>query len=269
MGSRLSAGRWLDEHDDADAARVVVVDELLARKAWGDGDPLAGRLLLPVFGPQGLTREWHTVVGVVRHARLHDLSREVREQVLFPHAQRFPGAMDVVVRGAGEPAALGTMIRAEVRAMDADLPVHALRPMDEYVTAALAQPRFTLTLAGAFGTIALLLAVVGLYGVVSYAVGQRTREFGIRLALGARPQGILWLVLRQGARLAALGLIIGLAGAGLLGAALAGLLFGVRPGDPLAFAAAPLLLALVALVACWLPARRATRTDPAVTLRHE
>jgi putative ABC transport system permease protein len=269
LGFRLAAGRPFDERDTAEGTRVVIVDELLAAKAWPGESALGKRVQLPVFGPERITREWHGVVGVVGHARLHDLSRDVREQVYLPQSQSTVRAMDVVVRSANDPGALGALLRREVHAMDGDLPVHALRPMEDYVSAALGQSRFTTLLSSAFAAAALLLVAVGLYAVVSFMVGQRRREFGIRLALGAQGDGILRLVVGQGMRLVGLGLGLGLAGALLTGRALSALLYGVSPADPATLVGALVLVAGVALLASCVPARRAARVDPAAILRDE
>jgi putative ABC transport system permease protein len=270
---RLVAGRPFDARDRADGTLVAIVDDVLAAKAWPDQDPVGQRLQLPVFGPAGVTREWHEVIGVVEHVRLHDLSRDVREQVYLPQAQTFRRSMDVVVAGrgdlAGDLAALAEQIPGIVHAQDPELPVHALRAMDQVVLAALEQRRFTVTLAAVFAVVALLLAAVGLYGVVSFWVGSRTRELGIRLTLGSSQGRVLRLVLLEGLRLTALGVLLGLVVALLAGDALSGLLYGVNAFDPPTFAVVVLLLAAAALAACYIPARRATRVDPIIALRQE
>jgi predicted permease len=269
LGIRLMAGRSFDDQDTRDGRQVAVVDELLARKAWPGQDAVGKRLKLPVFGPEGVTREWIDVVGVVEHVRLHDLARDGREQVYLPHRQRSSRALDLVLRSSGDPAALAQPAGAAVHSLDRDLPVQKVRPMADYVSGAMAQARFTLILIGIFGGIALLLATIGLYGVISYTVSLRTREFGIRLALGARSPGIVRLVLGQGMKLALIGVAAGLAGSFAAGRVLSGLLFGVSPTDPLTYIVVPLLLAAVTLLACYVPARRATRVDPIAALRCE
>lgn len=269
IGSRLQAGRLFDQRDTADSRLVIIIDEMLARKAWPNENPVGKQLMLPVFGKFGLTREWIDVIGVVEHIRNHDLSKDVREQIYAPHRQRSSRAMDMVVRAAGDPTALANLLRQEVHAMDKDLPVHNLRPLTDYVSDAMAQARFTLILIGIFGAIALLLTSVGLYGVVSYAVSQRTHEIGIRMALGAQPRDILKLVVGQGMALTLVGVGVGLAGAFALTRFLESLLFGVSATDPATFAGVALLLAAVALLACYVPARRATRVEPLVALRYE
>ena len=242
---------------------------MLARKAWPNERPVGKQLLLTVFGQNGVTREWIDVIGVVEHVRNHDLSKDVREQVYAPHRQDSLRGMDMVVRAAGDPTALANLLRQEVHAMDKDLPVHNLRPLTDYVSDAMAQARFTLILIGIFGAIALLLTSVGLYGVISYTVSQRTHEIGIRMALGAQPRDIFRLVVGQGMVLTLIGVGVGLVGAFALTRFLSSMLFGVSATDPVTFAGVALLLAAVALLACYLPARRATRVDPLVALRYE
>ena len=271
MGSRLQAGRLFDQRDTADSRLVIIIDEMLARKAWPNENPIGKQLMLPVFGQFGMTREWIDVIGVVEHVRNHDLSKDVREQVYVPHRQRAlrGRGMDMVVRAAGDPTALANLLRQEVHAMDKDLPVHNLRPLTDYVSDAMAQARFTLILIGIFGAIALLLTSVGLYGVISYTVSQRTHEIGIRMALGAQPRDIFKLVVGQGMKLTLIGVAVGLAASFALTRFLESLLFGVSATDPATFAGVSVLLAAVALLACYIPARRATKVDPLVALRYE
>ena len=267
-GMRLVAGRLFDGRDTADTRRVVVVDDVLANNAWPGQEAVGQRLMLPVFGPDGVRREWMDVVGVVEHVRFHDLSREGLEQVYLPFRQRSNRSMDVWVRADGDPSALAGLVQDIVHAIDANLPVHALRPMTAYVSDAMAQPRFMLILGAIFGCVALLLASIALYGLISYSVSQRARELGIRMALGAQAPVIFGLVIRQGLRLILIGIAIGVPSAFLATGALSSLLFGVSATDPLTFVGIPLLLAAVALLACYVPARRATRVDPNVALRH-
>jgi putative ABC transport system permease protein len=177
--------------------------------------------------------------------------------------------MNVVVRTAGDPAHAASALRAAVAAVDADIPISAVRTMDDLISTSLAQPRFSMLLLALFALIALALAAVGLYGVISYTVSQRTREIGIRMALGAEPRDILRLVVGQGFRMTALGVIIGLVTALGVTRLLANLLFEVRPFDAASFAGLPLVLAAIALLASWIPARRAARVDPLVSLRNE
>ena len=175
--------------------------------------------------------------------------------------------MDIVIRTEGEPSALASVVRDAVHSIDEDLPVHALLPMTDYVSQAMAEPRFTLILGAIFGVVALLLASIALYGLISYTVSQRARELGIRIALGAPAAGIFGLVISQGLRLILVGIVIGVPSALFATEVLSTLLFGVSATDPVTFVGMPLLLAAVAIVACYVPARRATRMDPIAVLR--
>jgi predicted permease len=266
MGIPVRSGRPFGAADDASAPAVAVVSESLAREAWPDEDPLGRRLVVD----EG---EAATIVGVVGDARLAGLDAAAPPVIYVPFAQArfglFPDwGMDLVVRGA-RPAALAGAVRAQVAAVDPSLPVFSVRTGEELVAASWARRRVGLTLLGVFATLAALLAAVGLYGVVSHSTRQRTREIGVRMALGARPRDISCLVFRQSFALAAAGATIGLAGAAASGRLLSSLLFGVRPGDPVTVAASAAALALVGLGAALAPARRASRLDPLVALRDE
>lgn len=267
LGIRLTSGRPFDSSDAAKSVLVAIVDDTLATKAWPGEQAVGQRVQLPVFGPEGITREWHEVIGTVEHVHLHDLARKVREQVYLPHAQTYARSMDVVVRTKGGTVA--SSIQPAVRSIDGALPVHDLRALDVYLQAALAEQQFTLGLASVFGAIAVLLAAVGIFGVVRYAVERRRHEFGVRLALGATAQGILSLVLRQGLKLVLVGLVVGLPVALVSGRVISSLLFGVSPSDPVTFATMASVLVAAALIACYVPARYATRVDPVTSLRHD
>lgn len=269
MGIPLIAGRFFDSRDTLDTSLVVVIDEMLARKSWPGEDPVGRILQLPVFREGKVFREWLRVIGVVGHTRNHDLTREVREQVYYPLEQRPLRRMSIVVRTTGIPTSLVGEVRETVREMDKGLPLTDLRPMSDYLADARGQARFTLTLIFTFGGIALVLACVGLYGVVSYSVTQRTHELGIRMALGAERRDIFQLIVGQGLTLVGGGLFLGVGASFVATRGLQSLLFGVSAADPLSFWVAGLLLAGVALTACVLPAWRATKVDPMVALRYE
>jgi len=260
----LLEGRRFTEGDDPQAPSVAIVDADFAHRFWPDQDPIGKRISAGNSG-------WQTVVGVVGHVSHYALNVRGREQVYFPQAQcRFNiRAMFVAVRAAGDPAALTSAIRKQAAQLDPEQPVYAVRTMEELLNASVAQPRLNLILLGSFAGLALLLATVGIYGVLAYSVTQRTREIGIRLALGARPNDALLLVVRQGARLALVGIAAGLAGSLVMTRFLSALLFGVTPTDPLTFAAVSAVLLGVALAACAVPARRAARVEPIVALRYE
>jgi putative ABC transport system permease protein len=272
MGTRLVRGRWFSEADTVVSAPVAVVNETMARAYWRDSAAaIGGRIRLG----SATNRPWATVVGIVADERHDGVTATVREKFFIPHIQ-WPIAtaggdpvrsVFVVARTAGDPLSAAGAIRNEIRQMDASLPIANVRSMHEVLAHSLAVPRLTGFLLGAFAAIALALAAVGIYGVVAYLVSQRTHEIGIRLAIGAERSQVLGMVLRQGLLLAAAGIAAGLLGALALTRLMATLLYGVRPNDPLTFAAVATTLLLVALAASVLPALRATRVSPTVALR--
>ncbi len=269
-GTRLLAGRFFTEQDDAEHSRVVIIDETLARKAWPDESALGKRLLVSDSTPRGMIAVWMEVVGVIEHVYNHTLSAPGREQVYIPYAQT-PAVpwMNVAVRSSLPPANLVRAIEQEVHELDKDLPINNVRPLGIYVADALAPARFSLILMNIFGVVALALAAIGLYGVLAYAVSRRTRELGIRLALGAQKGDVLKLILKQGMKVALVGVGIGLISGFALTRLMRNLLFGVSANDPATYGAIALLLLAVAWFACYLPARRATKVDPLTALRSE
>jgi len=278
LGIRLIKGRLLDEHDQPNSLPVVLVNETLARKYWPDADPIGKSLLLepprnlipPALIPPGARVVTYTVAGVVRDAHYGTLDQKpeplVYASILQSDATTSPF---FVVRADGDPTALVGSIRNVLAGIDKNLPIADVLTMDEIVSTSIAQPRLEAILLGIFGALALLLAAVGIYGVMSYSVSQRTGEIGVRMALGADRSDVLALVCKQGLRLAAIGLALGLVLALLATRLMSTILFGVSPTDPLTYAAIAILLALVALLACYVPARRATKVDPMVALRYE
>ncbi len=266
MGIPMVHGRTFTDADGPDAPPVVIVNELLARRYWPDSDPVGKRIR---FGDNDPTEPWTTVVGVVGNIRHDSLAAPLRPGVYVPYAQLPHGNVRLVVRTAGDPLALAAPVRAAIWALDPDLPVVDEMTLARVVARSVWQSRLYSWLFGIFGGVALLLAATGVYGVVAYAVSRRTREIGIRMALGASRRDVGRLIVGQGARLAALGLALGLAAAYALTPVLASLLFGVAATDPATFAGATAGLLAVALGAAWLPARRAARLDPAVALRAE
>ena len=266
MDAKLIAGRTFSYQDSAGTPPVIIIDETLAQLAW-PGENAVGKQLQ--LAPTGEENAFAEVVGVVEHMRQHDLTRDVLHQIYYPVGQGTPTTMTFVVETALDPVSLVPTVRRTVESMDPDLPVSRLTPMTTYLSEGRAQARFSLVLMSVLGAVALLLTAVGVFGVISYSVSQRTREFGIRLALGEDPRQTKLSVVRGGMWLVLLSIGIGLAGSLVVTRLIAGLLYEVRPADPITFGGIGLLLALVALLACYLPARRATRVDPALTLRSE
>jgi putative ABC transport system permease protein len=272
LGVALVAGRLLDDGDGERTAPVVVVSEELARKAWPGQDALGKRVRRIRAGARG---PWMTVVGVVRDVKEDRFNFRARRPVWYvPYAQQTFAPppelpLELVVRPTGDPAGLGAAVRAAVRDVDPDQPVSAASPLREQLDDVLIAERFSAFLVGALAVAGLLLAAIGLYGVMAYTTGRRTGEIGLRVALGAQPRDVVRLVVAEGAALAAAGLFIGIASAFALARLLASILYEVSPWDPATFLAVAVALASAALLACWLPARRATRIDPMEALRSE
>jgi predicted permease len=261
----LRNGRFFNEHDTRDSGRVAIVDEFMAQQLW-PGQDAVGRRLRTGTNAEG---PWTTVVGVVGRVKQYTLDTDSRIAMYFAHAQYPTRAMNVVLRSGADPDALTAEVRRELRAVDPDLPMYGVRTMAERVDESLARRRFSMLLLTLFAGLALGLASIGTYGVLAYLVSQGTREIGIRLALGATPRRILVLIVRHGMSVALAGVALGVMGAFLLTRFMRTLLFGVTASDPLTFAAIAGLLTLVALFASYLPARRAARIDPMVSLRSE
>jgi len=259
----LVAGRDVENQDNTEAPPVVVVNETLARREWPNRSAIGQQIRFID------TDRWLTIVGVARDAKHFRLADGPRPQAYIPYMQAPEIFTSVVVRTSGDPLKFGSLVRDAIWRVDRDQPVWRIRAMDSIVSSALGSKRVLLSLVAVFASVAVLLSGVGIYGVMSFAVTQRTHEVGVRMALGARGQEVLRLIVGQGLRLTAVALAIGLVAS--LGATrvLANQLFGVSPTDPVTFAVVPVLLAAVAAVACYLPARRASRLDPLVALRRE
>jgi putative ABC transport system permease protein len=235
----------------------------MARRFWPGQDPLGRRFQI---GPAD-TAKWMTIIGVVKDVRNQRLDLEVGYSTYQPFAQQPRTRMEFALRTTGNPETLLASAQREVQHIEPAAIIDEVQTMSQRIDDTLSPRRLNLVLFGLFSTLALVLAAIGLYGVVAYAAGQRTREFGIRMALGARRANVLWLVLGQGLKLALIGVAVGLASALALTRLLTKLLFGVDPTDPLTITAVATLLAVVATLACWLPARRATRIEPIEALR--
>jgi predicted permease len=279
----LLRGRWFDEHDDRShltqentkgmngvqklvaGLRSVVIDEEFARKYWANGDAIGKRIRIGDSDAGAVV----TVVGIVGRVKMEGLSDESnRVQGYFPYLQ-FPFGPAIVVRTQTAPETLMAAVRQEVRAIDSELQISNMQTIEQIRAKSIAPLRFNLALLGIFAGIALALALVGIYGVMAYLVAQRTHEIGIRMALGASPGQVLKLVVGQGMTLAGVGVMLGLVAALGLTRLMKSLLFGVSATDPLTFIVIAALLIMVALLACWVPARRATRVDPLIALRNE
>ena len=278
LGIRLIKGRLLDDHDQANTALSVVVNQTLAQKFWPGQDPIGKLVLLSPpenlipanLLPPGFHVPKFTVVGVVADAHYGGLNSEALPVVYGSiHQNDYSLSPTFAVRTDGDPTALISSIRSALAQVDKGLPMADVATMNEIMSSSVAQPRLEAVLLGLFGGLAMILAAVGIYGVMSYSVSERTSEIGIRMALGASPASILRMVCKQGLTLTAIGLAAGLVLALGLTRLISKLLFGVSPTDPVTFVMIAVLLALVALLACWVPARRATKVDPLVALRYE
>jgi putative ABC transport system permease protein len=268
LGIRLLAGRDFTDADSETAPRVALINARLAHDLFPGQDPIGKRFVMGSAEP-AKRPEWLTIVGVVDDTRLYGLANPSRLEIYRPLAQATPGEMDLMVQSRIHPAALASSIRAVVASIDPNQPIADINTMDELVQRSVGSRRVILILLGAFSALALVLTGIGIYGVISYSVAQRTKEIGIRMALGAGHQDVIRMILLQGARIASAGLIIGILAAFGLTRYLATLLFSVSPGDPSTFAVVALVLALVALLACYIPARRTSRVDPMTALRYD
>ena len=266
MGIALLRGRELSERDGMDTPRVLVINEAMAARYFSDEDPIGKRV---AFDQLNGAPNWREIVGLARDVKHSALDSKPQPEMYIPFTQ-FPSFfMTLVVRASGDPRNLVTAARAEVLAVNKNQPISNVHTMEELLSNSIAQRRFNMLLLSIFAGAALLLAAVGIYGVMSYSVAQRTHELGVRMALGAPTSHVLTLVVKQGMTLSLAGVGIGLAAAFALTRILASLLYGVSATDPLTFSMIALLLASVSLVACYLPARRATKVDPMIALRYE
>jgi putative ABC transport system permease protein len=265
MGIPLLRGRNFNDLELREARHVLLINEALARKHFPNEDPIGKRLDVAMFE----TPIWAEIVGVVGNVRYDSLIDESPPAVYFPHPDLAYSFMTLVVRTDGDPAAIAPAVQREIRTLDANQPVSDVRTMDQVMSEWVSRSRFNTTLLGLFAALATLLSAVGIFGVMNYSVALRTRELGLRLAIGAQPRQVLLLVLKQGLLLTVFGVVVGLAAAFALTRLLSGLLFGVEAVDVSTFSTISFLLVIVSLLACYLPARRAMRIDPLQALRYE
>jgi predicted permease len=264
LGIQLLRGRVLTEADVEGQPRIVVIDEAMARQFFPDEDPLGKRIV--IYWRDRIPRE---IVGVVGNVRQTSLAEDAGPHIYIPYSQTPLNYATLLVRTTGDPLSLAAAVKREVLAVDRDQPVYAVQTMEQIIDNSVAERRFQMTLLGLFAGVALMLAAMGIYGVMAYTVTQRTPEIGIRIALGAQGGDVLRLVIGQGMKLASGGILIGLLASLGLTQLMKTLLYGVSATDPLTFASIVVLLTFVAVLACWIPARRATKVDPLVALRHE
>jgi putative ABC transport system permease protein len=263
MGIPLVAGRFLTDQDNENSERVTLINQTFAHRYFPNESPIGKRINAGVGG-------WMTIVGVVGDVKQAGLANSVRVEHYAPHAQlQISNTMSLVVRASSDPTALAVAIRRETQAIDPAQPIFNIKTMETVIAESVSDRRLNMVLLGVFSGLALLLAVIGIYGVMSYTVTQSAREFGIRIALGAQARDVLKLVVGHGVALAAIGMVIGLIAAFALTRLMTTLLFGVGATDPLTFAGVSALLLVVALLACVIPAWRATKVDPMVALRCE
>ena len=275
METPLRSGRFFTTQDDENSPNVVLVDDVFVRQYFGNENPIGKRLFL-----DGLDGRQAEIIGVVGHVKQWGLDTDdtepLRAQLYFPFMQlpdkvmaQAPFGMRVVLRSRGPEAGIVDSVRRSLQRMNSEQVIYGSQTMDEIISSSIANRWFSMVLLSSFACLALLLSSIGIYGVISYLVGQQTREIGIRVALGAQRNDVLRLILGNGARMALLGVAIGLVAALGLTRVMAGMLYGVSATDPATFLLVALVLMLVAFAACYIPARRAMRVDPLVALRYE
>jgi putative ABC transport system permease protein len=271
MNIPLRAGRYFDSRDNEQSMPVAIINETMARQYWPGENALGRRF--KIGDPFEPGKQWKQIVGIVADVRQMGLDEPVKAEMYFPYEQitdwRGFEPRDLAIRTTGETSNLVSAVRHVIREVDPDQPVSNVATMAEVLGEEAAQRRMGMIMLVGFAVLALLLASLGIYGVLAYFVTQHTNEIGVRLALGATPRNILFLVLKKGMSLTLIGVVIGIAASFAFTRWMSSLLYGVKAADPLTFVAVPLLLAVVALLACAIPARRATKVDPMVALRYE
>jgi putative ABC transport system permease protein len=263
LGMTLLQGRLFSDSDNDKAPHVAIINDALGRKFWPDGDAVGRRFKRP------MDSTWITVIGVIADARTELLAEASVPEIYLPAYQRQPKNLAIFLRGHLDTAAIPVELREQVQAVDPSLPVFGAQTLDKLMVTSLSERRFAMEVVALFALTALLLAGLGIYGVISFLVSERTHEIGVRLALGATRRNILGMVLQQGLRLALVGAAVGLVCALIAARLMSGMLYGVRPADPLTFAGVAVLLIGVAVLACYIPARHATKVDPMIALRYE
>jgi putative ABC transport system permease protein len=263
MEITLLQGRLFDERDTDGAPLVTIINQSMARRFWPDGDAIGKTI------STGRHDDTFEIVGVVGDSKYRNLREQGRLHTYFPLAQNYAARLNIVARTVGHPLDTAPAIQAAIRELDAGLPIYSQRTLDDQVAGATSTEHAAATLFGAFGVLALVLAAAGLYGVMSYLAGRRVREIGIRMALGANRADVLGLIMRHGVVVIAIGVVVGIAGALIATQVLEQMLFGLSARDPLTLLGVALGMGAVAMAACYLPARRATRVDPMVALRHD
>jgi putative ABC transport system permease protein len=265
----LVAGRLFEEGDNEQSPEVVLINQQTARRFFAGGNPIGQQIRVGVRLAREARSNSKTIVGIVGDVKYGRLDSDTPPEIYLPHSQHAVDEFTIAVRVAGDPVAFAPTLRREVAAIDRDLPIARIEPMTAVIGASIAERRFTMLLLTSFAAVAVALAAIGIYGVLAYLVSQRVQEIGVRLAIGATPRSVAGLFVREGALLTLAGLVCGLAGATAITRALSTLLFGVTTTDPATFGAVAGALAVVALVASYVPARRAARVDPMVALRNE
>lgn len=263
LGIPIVRGRDFTKGDVQGAPNVVIVNEALVRRYWPGEDPIGGHGQINIYG------ETRAIVGVVSDVQPFEVGTPVEPYVYFPQLQAPRWATYFILRADSDPEALIPTVRARLQALEPDMQISSFRTMDQLIAQRVVRPRFNMLLLGIFAAVALALAAVGIYGVVSYSVANRTREMGIRMALGAGQRDILGTVFRHGMAVSSVGIAIGLVGAFGLTRVLSSMLYGVAPTDVGTFGGVVVLLALIAALACYVPARRATKVDPIIAVRAE
>ena len=260
----LRRGRLFDSHDAKGAPEVAVINETLARRFFPNEDPIGKRITLHT-----VIEEWSTIIGVVGDVKGSALTAEPYPQIYASYLQSPSRSMTLVVRTAGDPLAISGSVREQVHSLDREQPLYNLRSFEQVLSSSISRPRFNMFLITILACLALLLAAIGIYGVIAYSVTQRTHEIGVRIALGATHGDVIRLVVRQGVLLAAAGLGIGLLAAIAVTRAMAALLYGISATDPATFLGVAVVLGGIAFIASYIPARRAARVDPLIALRYE